>query len=375
MFWHLFYYRLKVLLKNLPLIFWTMVFPILLGLLFTADFSNLDKAGLLEQSPIAIVSEEDTSEFETMLATLQTEEGNLFNVTHLSKKEAATQLTADQIMGYYDFDHDTIELVVNQNHMEQTILSEFLSQYLQIQEKVTVLLNAGIAPQKIHAQLLATEDFITESNSRSFSQSNFYFFALLGMTILNGFIWGLGNTNDQQANQSANGIRICLSPRNKFMVSLANLLASFLLFYLQSLIVLGVFHFVYRVDFGNNWQWIFVLVAIGSLNALSFGTLMGNFSSKISFDQKITIGTTITMMMSFLAGLMGTESIKYWISQHLPLVGKINLVNLISEGFYQLYYYQSLQPFYQNLMWLTGFTILFFLSNVYFERRVSYDHL
>lgn len=59
----------------------------------------------------------------------------------------------------------------------------------------------------------------------------------------------------------------------------------------------------------------FLLIAIGSLNALSFGTLMGNFSSKISFDQKITIGTTLTMAMSFLAGMMGTESIKYWIAK------------------------------------------------------------
>jgi ABC-2 type transport system permease protein len=330
---------------------------------------------LLNQSAIGIVSEEDTSEFETMLSSLQTDEGELFTVLHLSKQEATTQLTNDKIIGYYEFDKADIQLFINQNHIEQTVLSEFLSQYLQIQDKVTVLLNAGVNPEEIHAQLIANEDFITESKERSFSQSNFYFFALLGMTILNGFIWGLGNTNDQQANQSANGIRICLSPRNKFVVSFANLLASFVLFYLQSLVVLGVFHFIYRVDFGNNWGWIFLLIAIGSLNALSFGTLMGNFSSKISFDQKITIGTTLTMAMSFLAGMMGTESIKYWISQNLPLLGKINLVNLISEGFYQLYYYQSLQPFYHNLLWLAGFTIVFFLSNVYFERRVSYDHL
>ena len=116
-------------------------------------------------------------------------------------------------------------------------------------------------------------------------------------------------------------------------------------------------------------------MALGVLNALSFGTLLGNLAARLSFTQKINIGTTLTMSMSFLAGMMGTESLKYWISQHLPLAGKINLVNLISESFYQLYYYQSLQPFFQNLGWLTGFTLFFFLINVYFERRVSYDHL
>ncbi|MDF7958156.1 ABC transporter permease, partial [Listeria monocytogenes] len=70
---------------------------------------------------------------------------------------------------------------------------------------------------------------------------------------MNGLLWGLGNTNDQQANQSANGIRVCLSPRNKFIVSLANLLASFVLFYAQTLIVVATFHFIYGVEFGSHW--------------------------------------------------------------------------------------------------------------------------
>ncbi len=376
MFWHLFSYRLKILGKNFPMLFWTMVFPILLGLLFTAAFSNLDKSSLIETTTVGIVAEkQDTKEFQQILREVTNHDEPLFETVTLTKKTAEKQLLTDELSGYYEFNGKTIELFAGRNGVTQAVLLEFLNQYLQAQDKVQLLLAAGTPPQAIAEMLTGNENFIAKSEARTFSQSNFYFFALLGMTIVNGLLWGLGNTNDQQANQSANGIRVCLSPQNKFILSLANLLASFLLFFLQSLVVLAVFHFVYQIDFGPHWQWILLLVALGVLNALSFGTLLGNLAARLSFTQKINIGTTLTMSMSFLAGMMGTESLKYWISQHLPLAGKINLVNLISESFYQLYYYQSLQPFFQNLGWLTGFTLFFFLINVYFERRVSYDHL
>jgi ABC-2 type transport system permease protein len=81
------------------------------------------------------------------------------------------------------------------------------------------------------------------------------------------------------------------------------------------------------------------------------------------------------MIMSFLAGMMGSQSIKYWIDVNLPFLGRINIVNLISESLYQLFYYQSLKPFYTNLIWLIGFGVVFILLNYSFERKVQYDHL
>lgn len=376
MFWHLFTYRLKILSRNLLLIFWTMLFPILLGLLFMAAFSNLSSPISLETSPIGIVTNgEDSAEFEAILEEVKSDDTVLFEVQHLEKTEADEQLAADDIVGYYEFTDGNIELFVGRNQIPQSILLDFLNQYLQSQDKVEILMAAGLSYEEIASELSQQTSFITDQEQAHANQSDYFFYTLIGMAIMNGLIWGLGNTNDQQADQSANGIRVSLSPRNKFVVSLANLLASFVLFFTQILIILAVFRYIYGVAFGNHWQWLLVLVALGVLNALSLGTLLGNFSSKITFDQKISIGSTITMILSFLAGMMGSTSLKFWISQNLPLLGRINLVNLISESFFQLFYYQSLTPFYHNLLWLAGFTLLFFLANVYFERRVSYEHL
>lgn len=376
MFWHLFIYRVKILSRNHSLIFWTMLFPILLGLLFTAAFGNLSTPVSIETTSIGIVANnENTTEFVSILKELSAEDTPIFEVKQLKKSEADQQLATNKIAGYYEFISDDIELIVSQNQIPQSILLDFLNHYLQIQDQAKTLSEAGLSYEKIATEIAQTTNFISEKEQPHANQSDFFFYTLIGMSIMNGLIWGLGNTNDQQADQSANGIRVCLSPRNKFVVSLANLLASFLLFFLQVLIILAVFNFIYGVEFGNQWQWLFVLVILGVLNAISFGTLLGNFTSKIKFEQKISMGTTITMAMSFLAGMMGTQDLKFWISQNIPLLGRINLVNLISESFYQLYYYQSLTYFYQNLLWLTGFTLLFFLTNVYFERRASYEHL
>ena len=41
MFWHLFKYRLKVLLKEKQLLFWSGIFPIILGTFFYMAFSDI----------------------------------------------------------------------------------------------------------------------------------------------------------------------------------------------------------------------------------------------------------------------------------------------------------------------------------------------
>ncbi|MCI1135020.1 hypothetical protein MOP89_04885 [Enterococcus gallinarum] len=136
--------------------------------------------------------------------------------------------------------------------------------------------------------------------------------------------------------------------------------------------ILSVFHFIYQVDFGNRWQWLFVLSALGALNALLLGNLVGNLLPNMGLAQKEGLSVAVTMAMSFFAGMMGSQDIKYWIDLHIPVLGKLNLVNLISESFYQLYFYRSLEDFYLNLFWLVAFMVILAFSNLMFERRVQY---
>jgi len=378
MFVRLFIYRLRVLLRNRSLLFWTFAFPVVLGLLFNLAFGNLDEITALETSNVGIVStdQDKAKQFEAVLKEIKNDDEVIFKSKELSKKEAQKQLSDDKISGYFEIDAKNIELFVSKSGTQQTVLKELLNQYLQNTDKVETLMASGAVQPQAITQALVQKNYVKDGNGTgNFNLKSFYFFTLVGMTVMYGFMWGLRNANDQQANQSPEGMRLCLIPRNKLLVSFANMLASLVLFFVQVTFILMFYRFIYQVEFGDHWNYILLVCALGAFTTISFGTLIGNALSKVDFQQKISIGISISMIMSFLAGMMGSQSIKYWIDVHVPLLGRINIVNLISESLYQLFYYQSLKTFYLNLLWLAGFGVLFILLNYSFERKVQYDHL
>ncbi|MFM2489234.1 hypothetical protein ABW365_15095 [Enterococcus avium] len=66
-----------------------------------------------------------------------------------------------------------------------------MNQYLQNTKKVETLLATGkVQPQEV-SQLLQQESYIKDGNGTgNFNLKSFYFFTLVGMTIMYGFMWG-----------------------------------------------------------------------------------------------------------------------------------------------------------------------------------------
>jgi len=381
MFWHFYKYRTKVLLRNKSMLFWTLAFPILLGLMFMAAFGEIDQAGNLETITTGIVKTGDqtalTENFSTVLEQVEINEKPLFALEELQETEAVEKLTAGELAGYFLIDDKTISLHVGQAGMSQTLMKNVMDQFLQrtaiISSKAAELETLDLAP--IMAAFEQEATFQEVNADRDMSVKSFYFFTLIGMAILYGTMWGVRNVQDQQANQSANGIRLSLIPRKRTLVSSANLAASFTIVLVEVYIILAVFRFVYQVEFGDRWQWLLLVAALGSLCAILLGTLIGNLTPKMILVQKDGILVSVTMAMSFFAGMMGSEQIKYWLDLHVPILGQVNPVNLISESLYQLYYYPDLSSFYTNLFWLTGFIVLLSIGNAWIERGVRYDAL
>jgi ABC-2 type transport system permease protein len=384
MFGHLYFYRLKVLLRNKSLLFWTLLFPIILGLMFSIAFSNIDQAGTLESIEVGIVGEQ-TSEsnqeqevkkaaFIDVLKQAKTDDTALFSLKDVDEQTAKKEIESGKLAAYFTFNHASIQMNVARTGISQTILQSVMNQFLQkidMTENLTTM-DATLSEEQL-ASFLTTESFIQDKNqSENMSLKSFYFFTLVGMTILYGFMWGMRNAQDQQANQSSKGIRLSVMPQSRLLVFSANMLAAFSVFFTEVLLILGVFRFVYQIDFGQRWQWMLVVAALGALNAILLGNLLGNLFPNIGIDQKEGLGIAVTMAMSFFAGMMGSQEIKYWIDQHIPLLGKLNVVNLISESFYRLYYYQSLATFYTNLLWLFALVLVLIVGNLFFERRVQY---
>ena len=77
MFWHNFVYSLKTLFKSKSLIFWTFVFPILLGTFFKLAFSNIEKNEVLEVFNIAVVNNKEFKKNEFFNEALKRNDGNI----------------------------------------------------------------------------------------------------------------------------------------------------------------------------------------------------------------------------------------------------------------------------------------------------------
>jgi ABC-2 type transport system permease protein len=138
MFIRLFTYRLRVLLRNRSLLFWTFAFPIVLGLLFNLAFGDLDKIGGIEQSTVGIVSTNEANQkrFENVLKEIKQDGKVVFKSQVMTKKKAQEQLSDDKLSGYFTIDEKEIELFVSKSDTQQTVLKEVLNQYLQNTKKV-----------------------------------------------------------------------------------------------------------------------------------------------------------------------------------------------------------------------------------------------
>ncbi len=92
-------------------------------------------------------------------------------------------------------------------------------------------------------------------------------------------------------------------------------------------------------------------------------------NKKASIKEGILL--VFTMVCSFLSGMMSVQ-IKYFIQDKFPLLSYINPVNLITDGFYSLYYYSTYDRYFLNLGLLTLYGIIFSIFTYLILRRQKY---
>ena len=118
---------------------------------------------------------------------------------------------------------------------------------------------------------------------------------------------------------------------------------------------------------------MFILSLFGSLAGLALGIAISSINN-ISEVTKNGILISIIMFCCFLSGMMGV-SMKYIIDKNIPFLNKINPANMITDGFYSLYYYDNLNRFYFNLLSLFIFSIIMILISLRNLRRQEYDSI
>lgn len=394
MFINNFKYSFKVLIRNKGLIFWTFAFPILLGLFFYLAFSDIENKENFKQIDIAVIENKEfqNDEFYKEAIKELSDKNNssrIFNTKYVSKKDAEEKLKNKKISGYLEFTNDNVNITVNSSGVNETIIKYVVSE-LKSDKKI---MNDLVRKEVIKSQnnsydkiinyeeiynnviKILNEDNVKLNNisNKNLSYTMIEYYTLIAMACLYGSMLSMYITNFKLANMNSVGKRTSLSPTSKTKLLLSSLLSSYLV-QLIGLILLFIFTiFVIKVDYGNNLPLVIALSLVGSLSGLTLGVFVAS-KFKVSEGSKIGILISVIMLGSFLSGMMGI-TMKYVIDKNIPIINKLNPVNMITDGLYSLYYYNTLDRYYFNIISLVIFSIIMMILSINSLRRQKYDSI
>lgn len=395
MFFHNFKYAFKTLFKNKTLVFWTFAFPLILGTFFYLAFSNIENSEKLNLIDIAVVSNEQFNHNSTFKETIKVlsddkNKDQIFHTKYVSLKEAKDLLTDGKITGYLLY-RDTPTVVVSANGMNETIFKYVIEEVTQTEavyknvmmneiEKVkdpSMIKNPSAfyaeLYQKISTMQKNENASIKDVSSDNLSYTMIEFYTLIAMTCLYGGLLGMVAINQCLANMSSTGKRVSVGPTSKKTMIFSSALASYCVQLIGIILLFVYTAFVLQVDYGSHFLYLILLTLVGLLAGLSLGIMIATVF-RVDHNTKLGILVSVTMLGCFLSGMMGI-TMKYIVDTNLPLVNQLNPASMITDGFYSLYYYDTFERFFFNIVSLVLFAILMIVISTFYLRRQKYDSI
>ena len=393
MFSHNLKYSIKTLSKNKVLIFWTFAFPIILGILFNMSFSNIEKDEMLQIFDIAVVDNNEFKAQEIYRETLKElssddNENKLFNIKYVTEDEADLLLDNLDIKGYIVFKNNEPQVVIKENGTYQTLIKFVITEIGQNQTIIEDLSKKSIEEEISNGNYsVDTEKIINDIlnkikneqiNLKNISKSNLHYmqieyYTLIAMACMYGGMLGLTAIKNCLANMSNKGKRISVSPNRKSIIVLSSALGAYVVSLVGLALLIIFLKLGLKADFGNNITLVILLSAVGNLAGISLGVLIASIF-KVSEGAKTGIVIAITMFLSVLSGMMGV-TLKYVIDKNIPIINLVNPNNLITDGFYSLYYFDTLDRYFRDVRYLLIFIGICLVISFISLRREKYDSI
>lgn len=392
MFWHNFKYSWKVLFRNKVLLFWTFLFPILLGTFFKMAFSDIEKNESLDIISIAVVENTDYLNNEVMCMALsslsQEDEDQLFQISYGSKQEAIDLLENGDISGYLMFSSDQVEIVVNQSGVDETILRLVIDEIQSQKKLIETLMEQRISLEmqegnfeysieqimkEVKETVLSASVMLVNTSSSNMSYTMIEYYSLIAMACLYSSMLSMYITNYKLANMKAVGKRVVVSLSHTLYGLFGSLFASYVIGAIGLCLLFFYSILVLKVDYGNAFFQMILLASVGLLAGQLLGVAVSTLV-KSNENTKTGVLVAVTMLGSFLSGMMGI-TMKYVIDTHVPIINLINPVAMITDGLYSLYYYESFSRFSFDMICLFLFSIVMIIVSFCGLRRQRYDSL
>ncbi len=392
MFIHNLKYTIKSLLKNRTLIFWTFAFSIILSTFFYMAFSNIENDEKLQIFDIAVIDNDGFEKQEIYKETLkklsQESDDKLFNIKYVGKEEAEDLLEKSEIEGYILFENETPKIVVKNTGTYQTIIKFVVDEIEQTKTLVTYLTEQDIKKEIENGNInFNTENIVNnilakinneKVELKNISNSNLSYmmieyYTVIAMACMYGGMIGITAINGCLANMSDRGKRIAVSPTRKSVIVLSSAIGAYFVSLIGVALLIIFLVLALKVNFGTNLGLVILLAMIGNLAGTSLGVLIAS-CFKVSEGTKTGITISVSMILSVLSGMMGV-TLKYLIDKNAPIINRMNPNNLITDGFYSLYYYNTLDRYWSDILNLLIFSIICLVISFISLRREKYDSI
>ena len=327
-------YRLKRLLRNMSAIFWSVIFPLILGTAFKMAFADAtNKDWGFATIPVAVTTEEGSAEdeaFVTFLTEMKNGDTPFFEVTESSRETAEAMLFDGEVSAVIVTGEET-KVLLRENGLNSTIIKTVVDGYLQSKDMFMEAAMTGKLTEVMDAFSKEIETLgVKECEGTSKDPFVQYFQALIAMASLYGAMFGLKNTNELNIKFSNVSARRLAAPMRTVPTVLCDVAAAFTILYLQFLINIVYFILILKVDFGHVNGWLFLGGAFYSLLGVLNGYFIGTVVQKSDgLQNAIMMGCT--MFSCFLAGLM-VGNIRISIELTAPIVNRVNQATLIADS-------------------------------------------
>ncbi len=368
MFFHIFKYELLKRIRQKEGLFWTLLFPIILSTLFYFAFGNLGNTEKFEKINIGIVQNDVTDK--NLLDAIK--KSDMFILTYTSQEDANKLLENNSIIGYLS-GKEKVDITIKNTGLQQSMLKMFMDKYSQVNSTVSsiYMLNPKGVSQEFLGSLNTPESFIENKPISSSNDNNVvYFYALIAMSCLFAATFGAHDVIGIQANQSTEAARLSIAPTHKLKIFFAKIFSTMVLQFSSILIVLAYITQILKVDFGNSMGNVILLSLVATLTGITFGTALSSLLV-VKENTKIGIISSTVMLSSFLSGLMSVD-VKYMIKLAFPPISYVNPASIITDGFLSLYYYSSLDKYFECLILLLAFSFVFSTITYLVLRRQKY---
>lgn len=356
-------------------------------------FSNIENSEKLDIIDIAIVNNEQFENNEIFKNTFEKlsdekNEDRLFNTKYVTENEAKELLSNDKIIGYLKIENEEPQITVMTSGIDETVFKQVTEEIVQTNEIVKkiseekiknqmMIGNTNINYEKLYNDIIEMANNekanIKDVSPNKLSYTMIEFYTLIAMACLYGGILGVTSINQNLANMSSKGKRISVSPISKGKIILSSVAAGYITQLIGIALLFIYTIFVLKVDYGDNLSLIILLAMVGSLAGLTIGVAVGTVL-KTNENVKTGIIIAITMVGCFLSGMMGI-TMKYIVDTNIPILNKINPASMITDGFYSLYYYNTLDRYWFNIASLLIFSAIMIILSFGSLRRQKYDSI